>query len=242
MTHEEMDGLYELYMLGALEPEQATAIDEHVQTKCAHCLDQLQDAVQVTAVMAGLAEPQTPPTRLRKRVLASVKPEAQSRAWLPWMFGLGTACAALLAIVIWSTTTMRSYRDQVVELQAQRDQLREAVEILSRSETKTVRFGVADNQAHGRVFVNTSRGLVFVGSQLPELARDRTFQLWLIPAKGAPQSAGVFRPNAAGNFVNVRTEPIDTARIQAIAVSVEPQGGSPAPTTKPILIVPLGAG
>ena len=117
-----------------------------------------------------------------------------------------------------------------------------AVEILSRSETKTVRFGVADNQAHGRVFVNTSRGLVFVGSQLPALARDRTFQLWLIPAARAPQSAGLFRPNAAGNFVNVRTQPIDTARIQAVAVSVEPQGGSPAPTTKPILIVPLGAG
>lgn len=245
MTHQEMDGLYELYMLGALEAEESAAIEEHIRTQCAYCLEQLREAVPVTTAMAGLIEVQAPPARLRQRVLASVKPETTSRSWLPLLFGLSTACAALLAIVLWSTTSMRSYRDQVRELQAQRDQLREVVEILSRSETKTIKFGVADNQAHGHVFVNTSRGLVFVGSQLPELARDRTFQLWLIPAKGVPggpQSAGLFHPNASGDFVNVRTAPIDTARIQAVAVSVEPQGGSPAPTTKPILIVPLGTG
>ena len=242
MTHEEMDDLYELYMLGALEAEQAAAINEHVQIQCVYCLQHLQDAVQVTAAMAGITELQTPPARLRQRVLASVKPQAESRSWLPLIFGLSTACAALLALVLWSTVTMRSYRNEIADLRAQRDQLREAVEILSRSETKTIKFGITDNQAHGRVFINTSRGLVFVGSQLPQLARDRTFQLWLIPATGAPQSVGLFRPNTSGNVVDVRTQPVDTARIQAVAVSVEPQGGSPAPTTKPILIVPLGAG
>jgi len=238
MTHEEMNDLYELYVLGALEVEQAAEIDQHVATQCAYCSQRIQDAVAVTSAMCGLAEDHKPPARLRRRVLASVRPEARSRTGIVAVAGLSAACAALLALTLWSVRSVRSDRAQIASLLAERNQLRETVEILSESDTRTVQFG-RNNQPHGRVFVNRNQGLVFVGSQLPALTRDRTFQLWLIPATGAPQSAGVFRPNAAGDFVNVQTTPIDTARIHAVAVSVEPPGGSAAPTTTPILIVPI---
>jgi hypothetical protein len=56
-------------------------------------------------------------------------------------------------------------------LQAERNQLREAVEILSKFETKAVQFGLANNQPHGRVFVNRNRGLIFVGARLPRWQR-----------------------------------------------------------------------
>ena len=240
MTHAEMDDLYELYVLGTLEPAEAAEIEEHVQTRCEYCLQHLQDALTVSAAMSGLAEEHAPPQRLRQRILASVKPEKRSSSWLFAVAGLSAACAALVAFAIWSSSNLNRYRDQVADLQVQRNELRSAVEILSQSETRTVQFGRAANQPHGRVFVNPRQGLVFVGSQLPQLASNRTFQLWLIPATGAPESVGLFRPNAAGNFVNVRTTPVDTSRIHAVAVSVEPPGGSPAPTTKPVLIVPLG--
>ena len=238
MTHDEMKELYELYVLGALEQDETAAIDEHVRTECAHCLQQIQDARFVAAALSGIAEPVEPSARLRKRVIAIVKPEPPQRNWLFALGSLSAACAALLIFALWTASSARSYRAQVADLQTERSQLREAVQILSRSETKTVQFGLA-NQPHGRVFVNRNRGIVFVGSQLPTLASDRTFQLWLIPAKGAPESVGVFRPNTTGDFVKVRREPVDTSRIHAVAVSVEPPGGSPAPTTTPILIVPL---
>ena len=240
MTHAEMNDLYELYVLGTLEPVEAAEIEEHIGTRCEYCLQHLQDALTVTAAMNGLAESQSPPNRLRQRVLASVKPEKRSSNWMFAVAGLSAACAALIVFAIWSAGNVNRYRAQVTDLETQRNELRSAVEILSRSETRTVQFGRAGNQPHGRVFVNPRQGLVFVGSQLPQLASDRTFQLWLIPATGSPESVGLFRPNAAGNFVNVRTTPVDTARFQAVAVSVEPPGGSPAPTTKPVLIVPLG--
>jgi anti-sigma-K factor RskA len=240
MTHDEMSDLYELYVLGALEPEETAAIDEHVRSQCDYCAAHIGDATLIAASMSGMADLQKPPARLRRRVMASVKPEqTKNRSWLWAIAALSAACVALVAWAIGSASSIRTYREQISELTAERGQLREAVEILSRSETRTVQFGRADNQAHGRVFVNRNRGLVFVGSQLPELAANRTFQLWLIPAAGAPQSAGVFRPNPAGDFVDVQTRSIATG-IQAVAVSVEPNGGSPAPTTTPILVVPLG--
>ena len=239
MTHEELNGLYELYLMGALEPQEALEIEQHVADQCPVCIPRLQEATGVVASLSGIAEQQPLPPRLRKRVLASVKPETESRNWLFGVLGLSAACVALLVFALWTTGSMNSYRRQVAELEAQRNQLRAAVEILSQSQTRTVKFGLAENKPHGRVFVNPESGLVFVGSQLPQLASNRTFQLWLIPTSGAPESAGVFKPNAAGTFVNVRTTPVNTSRIHAVAVSVEPQGGSPAPTTTPILIVPL---
>lgn len=239
MTHAEMDELYELYVLGALEAAEATEIEQHVETQCAYCLEHVHAAAMVASAMSGMAEPADPPSRLRQRVIASVKLEAPKRSWTFAIAALGVACAGLFAFSLWTAASLRSSRSEIADLQSQRDQLREVVEILSKSDTKTVQFGLA-NQAHGRVFVNRDRGVVFVGSELPPLAADRTFQLWLVPGSGAPESLGLFRPNAAGNAVRVRTTPIDTGRIQAVAVSVEPPGGSPAPTTKPILIVPLG--
>ena len=81
---------------------------------------------------------------------------------------------------------------------------------------------------------------MFVGGGLPALATNRTFQLWLIPNSGAPESQGVFGRTPSGDAVQVRPSAFDPSRYKAVAVSVEPQGGSPAPSTTPILIVPLG--
>jgi anti-sigma-K factor RskA len=82
---------------------------------------------------------------------------------------------------------------------------------------------------------------VFVGSQLPSLGSDQTFELWLVPASGAaPRPAGLFRPDRSGNSVHVSSTAVDASTTKAVAVSIEPRAGSSAPTTKPIVVVPLG--
>ena len=239
MTHAEMNELYELYVLGAIEPELAGEIEEHLRTGCTHCTEQIQRARDTAAVLSFLAEAQEPPARLRSRVLASVQPFPRERKWLFAVAGLSAACVALLIVAVWDGNSLRASRARIASLLTERQQLQETVEILSKSDTRAVQFGRAA-EPHGRVFINRNNGIIFVGSALPSLASDRTFQLWLIPATGAPESAGLFRPNSAGDFVQVRPTPIDTSRIRAVAVSAEPSGGSSAPTTKPILIVPLG--
>ncbi|HEY7305556.1 MAG TPA: anti-sigma factor [Bryobacteraceae bacterium] len=239
MTHSDMDEFYELYALGVLESEAAAQIDEHVADGCAYCLEHLQDAALLTSSMAALAEPRKPDRNVRKRLLDSVgRPQRSHNLWFA-VAALSAACFALAVYSFWAAGAVRSLRNQIGAVEDERNELRSAVEILSQPGTRTVQFGVAENVPHGRAFVTPRGGIVFVGSQLPGIAADRAFELWLIPKQGAPRPAGVFRPNERGNFVNVAQRSVNVSDLQALAVSVEPLQGSPAPTTTPILIVPL---
>lgn len=132
--------------------------------------------------------------------------------------------------------TVESERNQLLSQQAE---LRSIVDVVANAGTRTLQFGQANNVPHGRVFLPPSGGVMFVGLQLPQLPPDRTFQLWLVPSQGVPRSAGVFRANASGQAVYSSQTPRSGLNTAAVAVSVEPNGGSPAPTTKPIIVVPL---
>lgn len=127
-------------------------------------------------------------------------------------------------------------------LRSQQGELQTLVDVVANAGTRTLPFGTANEAApHGRVFVSPGGRVVFVGLQLPQLAPTRTFQLWLVPATGAPRSAGLFRPNALGEVIYSSPTPSTNLNTAAVAVSVEPRQGSPAPTTKPIIVVPLSS-
>jgi anti-sigma-K factor RskA len=240
MNHADMEDLYELYVLDLLDPESASFIQEHLDTQCDVCLARTREAAKLTSALASLAPQVTPPPQVRSRVLQSVQAPTMARS--SWKYAFAAALAASLMFLAWGfqqRTESRSMSGEMTRLLQERNALRAAVEILSQSDMRTVQFGANQNVPHGRVFLSGSGGVVFVGSQLPQLAADHAFELWLIPAKGNPQAAGVFRANAAGVSVTVLPQPVNTAQIAAVAVSVEPGTGSPQPTTKPILIIPL---
>ena len=69
---------------------------------------------------------------------------------------------------------------------------------------------------------------------MPEPARGRVYQVWLQRAGHAPEpTAALFTPRRDGSATaNVG----DVAGVDKVMVSSEPLGGSPAPTTAPILI------
>ncbi|HWS72713.1 MAG TPA: anti-sigma factor, partial [Thermoanaerobaculia bacterium] len=63
-------------------------------------------------------------------------------------------------------------------------------------------------------------------------AKDRSYQLWVIPASdpARPHSAGIFDADANGNAtLMVENLPVAT-EIKALAVTLEPRGGVDAPT------------
>jgi anti-sigma-K factor RskA len=235
-----MDDLYELYLLGVLETDQAAEIALHLRENCEYCQRQTRASSEVVGVLAAMVEVTPPPPKLRERVLSIATPVNRKRSGWPLAFAL--ACAASLALLVWNANQRTSLDRSLMQLQEvsrQRNELRAAIAILSETDTRTVQFGKLEAEPHGRVFVSQSGGVVFVGGQLPQLASGKTFEFWLVPAKGNPQAAGLFQTNSQGVSVNVLAKAINPAEFLAVAVSVEPAGGSPQPTSKPILIIPL---
>jgi anti-sigma-K factor RskA len=72
-----------------------------------------------------------------------------------------------------------------------------------------------------------------VVAHLPPLQPGRTYQLWLIKdAQSAPSSAGTFTVDTQGHGMLVLNAPLISPNEASIfAVTDEPAGGSPAPTT-----------
>jgi anti-sigma-K factor RskA len=249
MTHAEMDELYELYALGALETGDASEIDRHVTDACDYCLSHIRRAVTATAMLSGMADPLEPSADVRRRLLAGITPAAAtttpirsvSKRWNLWIPALGAACAALLVLSVWLSINVVRTRGELSHVARERNQMREALQVLSSSQPTMIQFGHSSTAPRGTVFFNRNGGFVMTGSRLPEIASDKTFELWVIPKSGAPIPAGLFQPqNAGGSFVHVYQEPLDTNKVAAVAVTVEPSGGSLAPTSKPFLVVPLG--
>ena len=77
-----------------------------------------------------------------------------------------------------------------------------------------------------------SSGALFVRAALKDQTEQRVAELWLIPADGVPRSLGLLDKAGLGDL-SVTTENLAVFRDGAtLAVSLEPQGGSPtgAPT------------
>jgi anti-sigma-K factor RskA len=79
------------------------------------------------------------------------------------------------------------------------------------------------------------RGMVFTASNLPTLPAGRVYQVWVVTGSG-PISAGLLEPDASGGGLRVFSTPPDIPAPVAVAVTLEPAGGVPAPTGEKVLI------
>jgi anti-sigma-K factor RskA len=82
-------------------------------------------------------------------------------------------------------------------------------------------------------YLHPHMGVAITADQMPTLATARTLQLWFIPKKGQPMSVAIFRPDPNGMVSLVAPVNMPANEIAALAVTDEPAGGSPQPTTKP---------
>ncbi len=114
--------------------------------------------------------------------------------------------------------------------------MRPVLAFLNSPDTKLVNFGAgAPAPPKGSILVNPRDGVLLMASNLPPLPAGRTYQMWLIPKGGAPQPAGLFQSLANGTALH--TQPGVVAADTTVAVTVEPEAGSPAPTTTPLFAV-----
>ena len=159
------------------------------------------------------------------------------------------AAAAVLAVAIvstWNAATLRTQTDndrqQIALLQAQLDQRDRAV-TGARAQMALEQSQLADLIAPGATIypvsngmVVRSRGRIIIGLRgLPPLPPGKTYQAWTL-ARGAKAMtpSSTFVPDATG--LALIELPGSAAGVTTVAVSVEPQGGSKAPTSKPTFV------
>lgn len=90
--------------------------------------------------------------------------------------------------------------------------------------------------ATGRAYWSRARGMVFSANALPPAPAGWSYQVWVVTTAPAPMSAGLIEPDANGRVNVVFSTPSDIPPPQAVAVTLEPAGGRPAPTGPKVLV------
>jgi len=245
MTCEDLRDHFELYALGLLEDgEEKQTIQEHLGRDCEACRRHWSDALAVQALLLSQTPEVVPPARLKRRVMASIGVQPAGWTWLATL-----AASSMLVLALWFSLESRSLqgdlttaRQSLSETTAERDRLEQAFHFLQEPQTRQVNFGRPQAAPpRGNIYTNPQLGVLLIAANLPPLTASQTYQMWLIPkgANAVPRPAGLFQSAASGAAVNTFAGALDLANIAAVAVTVEPAAGSPAPTSMPILAVPL---
>ena len=190
------------------------------------------------------------PFQARTPAPAPVVVAAPASRW-PWLLAAAAAFVAVGTSLGWVSARgeVERLRSTIAQLQAsaneflnvraefdrERTDRARAVAILSAGDVHSASLAsvAPAGAARGHVYVSASRGLFFTAEALPPLPAGRTYQLWTIVA-GQPVSHGIFEPQGDGRAQVLAQAP--PGAVQAIAVTVEPDGGVPAPTGDKVLL------
>ncbi|MGH3085938.1 MAG: anti-sigma factor [Rubrobacteraceae bacterium] len=251
MSHERFDELKDAYALGALPEDELRDFEAYLAAHPERRAE-VEEHASIASLLAVSPADQAPPKRLRRNVMAMVKAESRGRRaerraerrtsyWRSSLEGLrglfsprvalGAAAVVVAGLLSWNVFLQSEIRDlsgRNGELQAQIEE---------------VRSGQSDGQIfamHGQremrdseveILAFEGERAVLVGENMPAIPEGRTLQIWVIDDEGAKPS-GLFQPNGDPVAAVVRN-PLKGAN--TIAVTIEPAGGSPQPTTDPML-------
>ena len=242
MTCRELQDAYELYALGVLEGEEKAEIDAHLARGCETCRQGLADARALNAALLSFVPEEYSSARLKRRVMEGIGVRHPGWGWM------GAFAAALMLIVaLWlavqereRTTQLAEARRTVLQVSGERDRLTQALQFLSDPQTVPASFGKGPAAPpRGYVFLHPQLGVLLIASNLPAAGQGKAYEMWVIPKGGAPRPAGLFQSEGA-RAVHILNGPIDLATLGVVAVTVEPEAGSPAPTSQPIIAAPVG--
>jgi anti-sigma-K factor RskA len=224
LTCREIDELLAGYASDALEETERCTAATHL-AECRNHDAELQALRGSLASLAAVVEPVPPPDALRNRLLDAFDREVARppavlterparRTRLIATPNLGYALAAGMLIIAVVLGVWGASRGG-------------GAEVLVRATT--------DDSGSVQVVYIPSRSLGVLDYDLVSLPAGRTYQAWHVDKAGNPVSLGVLSGTRGSlSFTS------DLASGSSVALTIEPAGGSAAPTTTPFLVTPLG--
>jgi hypothetical protein len=245
MTHEELQGYYELYALGAADTPERNEIRDHLSRGCEVCMAETKRARELSTLLLSGVPEAAPSRKLRRRILAAAGFDQRSFVWTAL---LGAAALLSLVAAVYFGGREKEFAGQVARLgdQMRRQtveltRLNEAFAIMNAPGTTEAAFGQGQPKPpKGRVFINPSMGVLLIASNLPPASSGKIYEMWVIPKGGGkPVPAGIFQSETDGTAMHVHRTTVDAAAVAAVAVTLENEGGATEPNLPPVLAAPM---
>jgi anti-sigma-K factor RskA len=252
-VHEQFAEDLSLYALEALEGDERLALERHLLT-CAACRRELEQLRADSALLAFSAAGATPPEHSRERLMKAIakeprrvreaRPVQRRPVWrraLQW--GISAATVVIVLLLSHQNADLQQHVSRVEN--RSRGEIRQLIQanqlIAALTSPDAERFilvsGKTPPQPQGKtIYLRNSGTLLFLASNMPQLPPQKTYELWLIPTTGAALPAGLFKPDAHGNASVIKPPLPSGVEAKTFAITVEPEAGSPAPTTQPIMV------
>ena len=239
---DDVAALISAHALGALEPDQAALAEEHIAASD-DCRRAYEDALETAAALALAVADSEPPAELRERIVAAARAERpHSAAAAPRpaqrrrlrLAGLltpstGFALVGVAAAIVFALIAVSQHNSA----SDARDSREALVSILASPDARVVPMTPAGGgEAGGRVVVAGSRAALVSSMRRPP--PGRTYQAWGLPADGGkPVPLPTFSRPGAVVILD------DVGGYAKVAVTVEPDGGSRAPSAAPVAAASL---
>ncbi|MGH3655616.1 MAG: anti-sigma factor [Micromonosporaceae bacterium] len=252
MTGDNVHTLIGAYVLDAVDDVERAAVERHL-AGCEVCAAEVVE-LRETAARLGSSAAVPPPAGMREQVLArttrtrQLPPRAASGyggalvRWRRWTAAAVVAC--LLAVGggfgVWSVQQQRVAAERA-QTQAAQERAADAerrsrdIAAVVAAPDAVVRDAEVPGGGRVRVVVSTaSDKAVVLMTGLQRAPAGRAYQMWLIAGSHAT-SAGVMPGDATGGTRLLS----GIGEADLIGVTVEPAGGSRAPTSPPVVAVEL---
>lgn len=238
------------YALGALTPEETRAFEAALSTS-----PELQREVaeyrELQALLAA-QESRAPSAALKARLLERIGGTTRAvsaapasppgrRSFTP--VATGMALAAMLLLSVGLTLKVRvlsnavTARDSLLLASERKLAQRDATlnSILEPGVQLTTLTATGAQPVVQIFYDKVKRRILVHAFRLPPVPGGRVYQLWLMPKQGNPIPSQTFNTEADGRGLIESVEVPAGADLSGFALTVEPAGGSPQPTTTPML-------
>ncbi len=237
MNHVRFEELKDAFVLGALPEEERREFEEYLASHPERQAE-IGELGAVASMLALSPQQQEPPPELRRRIMDTVEAEAarplpsRRRSWLAGIgeflslrnLALGAATLLVIGLFSWNMVLQGETQDLQGRIQSLQDQPQEP---------QMVELGGAGTEQGARAELVTLEGdrAVLVVENMPPVPEGKTYQIWVIE-DDVPKPSGLFEPKQ-DSVAAVVEHPLGGGDV--IAVTVEPEGGSPKPTSDPML-------
>jgi anti-sigma-K factor RskA len=218
------------YALDAVDDIERARFEQHL-AECDDCRTEV-DSLREAAVLLSETTLATPPPALRASVLTGIsqvrplppvvhRTPVVHRRWFPLLVAAAVVAILGVGAAVWQPWTP-----------SQDSSLTAAERVLTAPDAQSVAVDLGEA---GRATVTRSESVgraVITTEDMAPAPTGKVFELWLQSDEGEMLPAGLMPPGEDNQVVLEG----DAASATAVGITVEPEGGSPEPTSDPIAI------